>query len=220
MHFIYLSHSVSPFHQRGRELIFDRFRFTTCIKSSHLLKILPFVALARNLINRPRMLLQILGGWTPSHLRAEHLQSGNGVQTIWKTIYINKPRKFGCTLLKVKPKVSCYILFWKRQQSLCIMISYAESEEELSHFSWPITYYQAKRLLGGGNAICLSGSIFCLHHLPPPPNIHTDWKQRKLTFLSFASPSKEQGKVGKVVFWIRQKWILVTLAVKLTSHGI
>ena len=105
--------------------------------------------------------------------------------------------------------IICYILFWKRQWSFCIMISYAELHRErtffwwlfiweylffliclvYSHgsiqqifvdFTWPLTYYQAKRLLGEGNA--LSGSIPRLHRLQPSPNIHTDWKQRKETF--------------------------------------
>ena len=179
MHSIHLSHSVYPFHQRGRELIFDGFRFTTCIKSLHLLKILLFVALARNLINRSRMFLQILGGRTPSHLRAEHLQSGNGVQTIWKTTYINKPRKFGCTLLKVKPKVSCYILFWKRQQSLCIMISYAELDRERT-----FPFFLTHNLLSGRKAIrwrkcyLLEWFYFLSPSLSPTPK-HTHWLKTK-----------------------------------------
>ena len=38
MHFVYLSHSLYPLCRRGAELIFDGFRFTTCIKSSHFFK--------------------------------------------------------------------------------------------------------------------------------------------------------------------------------------
>lgn len=94
----------------GRDLIVDGFRFTTCINSLHLLKILYFEDLARYLVNKSRTLIWKLGGWIPGHLGAEHPQAGNRVQTIWKTIYINKPRKFVCTLLKVKPSVTLHFI--------------------------------------------------------------------------------------------------------------
>lgn len=129
-HNSYTSHVLYIHFTGGRDLIVDGFRFTTCTNSLHLLKILYFEDLARYLVNKSRTLIQKLGGWIPGHLGAEHPQTGNRVQTIWKTIYINKPRKFVCTLLKVKPKVSHYILFRKRQQSLCIMISYAELDRK------------------------------------------------------------------------------------------
>lgn len=198
----YLSHSLYPWHQRGRDLIFDGFRFPTCISSLHLLKILQFIALARYLIKRPRRLLQKVGGWTLRHLGAEHLQLGNRVQTIWKTIYINKPRKFGCTLLKVKPKVSHYILFWKKQQRLCIMISYAELDtERTSPFLLTRNLISGKKAIWWRKCYFLEWLHFCHHHLPPPPNIHTDWEQRKVSFLNFASPSKEEGKWRKHRLW-------------------
>ena len=56
---------------------------------------------------------------------------------------------------------------------------------------------------------CCKWLHFFFFFCPPAPSTipkYTHWlKTKESNFLNFASPSKEEGKVGKADFWIRQK---------------
>lgn len=129
MHFIHHSSSLYTFHQRSRELI-----FWWIFHCKDLLKILLFAALARNLINRFRILLNI------SNQVTECRQFGRQ--------YISTNPESLAAHFSVKPKVACYILFWKRQWSLYIMISYAELHRERT-----FPFYLTLNLLSGKKAV-------------------------------------------------------------------
>lgn len=64
------------------------------------------------------------------------------------------------------------------------MISYAELDRERT-----FPFFLTRNLISGKKAIrwrkCYLPEWFhvCHYHLPPPPNIHTDWEQSKIIFL-------------------------------------